>query len=180
MRSRISSAISRTVRSGAAVTTDSVMTSRISTGASLQSRAVAHRTPRQLQLRRRVEAGIGLVAPLLDLVLYAGDSVARVAGRNQVDPEPPRACAPARAHPDRRPAERATRGSIGPDGRDREPRQQQLEWEARQRPRAAIAALLAAAATLGADLFSGGAFGDAPRAGFVRVAPAGARPGAMR
>ena len=48
LRSRISSAISRTVRSGAAVTTDSVMTSRISTRASLQSRAVAHRTAGQL------------------------------------------------------------------------------------------------------------------------------------
>jgi hypothetical protein len=41
-------------------------------------------------LRRRVEAGIGVVAPLLDLVLFAGERVARVAGRNDVDPEPPR------------------------------------------------------------------------------------------
>jgi len=51
---------------------------------------VAHRTPRQLTLRRRVEAGIGLAAPLLDLLLFAGEQVSRVAGRNQIDPEPPR------------------------------------------------------------------------------------------
>jgi hypothetical protein len=51
---------------------------------------VAHRTPSQLVLRRRVEAGIGLVAPLLDLVLFTGDRVARLAGRNDVAPDPPR------------------------------------------------------------------------------------------
>jgi hypothetical protein len=66
------------------------MTSRISTRASLQSRAVAHRTPRQLALRRRIEALIRLAAPALDLVLFAGEQVSRVAGRNQIDPEPPR------------------------------------------------------------------------------------------
>jgi hypothetical protein len=66
------------------------MTSRISTRASLQSRAVAHRTPTQLALRRRIEALIGVVAPVLDLVLFAGDRVSRVAGRNEIDPEPPR------------------------------------------------------------------------------------------
>jgi hypothetical protein len=41
-------------------------------------------------LRRRVEAVIGLAAPALDLLLLAGDRASRVAGRNQVDPEPPR------------------------------------------------------------------------------------------
>jgi hypothetical protein len=51
---------------------------------------VAHRTPSQLATRRRVEAVIGLAAPLLDLVLFAGDRVSRVAGRNQIAPEPPR------------------------------------------------------------------------------------------
>jgi hypothetical protein len=66
------------------------MTSRISTRASLQSRAVAHRTSGQLALRRRIEAVIRLAAPVLDVVLFAGDRVSRVAGRNQVDPEPPR------------------------------------------------------------------------------------------
>ena len=51
---------------------------------------MARRTPRQLANRRRVEAVIGLAAPLLDVVLFAGERVARVAGRNDVDPEPPR------------------------------------------------------------------------------------------
>jgi hypothetical protein len=66
------------------------MTSRISTRASLQSRAVAHRTPAQLALQRRIEALIRLAAPALDLVLFAGEQVSRVAGRNEIDPEPPR------------------------------------------------------------------------------------------
>ena len=33
---------------------------------------------------------IGLAAPALDLLLFTGERVARVAGRNDVDPEPPR------------------------------------------------------------------------------------------
>lgn len=49
-----------------------------------------HRSPGQLALRGRIEAVIGIAAPLLDLVLYAGDRVARVAGRDDIDPEPPR------------------------------------------------------------------------------------------
>lgn len=51
---------------------------------------MAHRTPSQLANRRRIESAISLVAPLLDLVLLAGDRVSRVAGRNDVDPEPAR------------------------------------------------------------------------------------------
>jgi hypothetical protein len=51
---------------------------------------VAHRTPSQLATRRRVEAVIGLVAPALDVLLFAGDRLSRLAGRNQADPEPPR------------------------------------------------------------------------------------------
>jgi hypothetical protein len=51
---------------------------------------MAFRTPSQLAARRRFEAGIRLVAPLLDLVLATGDRVSRVAGRNQIEPEPPR------------------------------------------------------------------------------------------
>jgi hypothetical protein len=66
------------------------MTSRISTRASLQSRAVAHRTPTQLAVRRRLEAFIGLAAPVLDVVLFTGEQVSKVAGRNQIDPDPPR------------------------------------------------------------------------------------------
>jgi hypothetical protein len=66
------------------------MTSRMSTRASLQSRAVAHRTAGQLALQRRIEGVIRLVVPVLDVVLFAGEQVSRVAGRNQVDPDPPR------------------------------------------------------------------------------------------
>jgi hypothetical protein len=51
---------------------------------------VAHRTRSQLATRRRVETAIGLVAPMLDVLLYAGDRVSRVAGRNEIAPEPPR------------------------------------------------------------------------------------------
>jgi hypothetical protein len=41
-------------------------------------------------MRRRVEAGIGLAAPFLNLVLYSGEQLSRVAGRNEERPEPPR------------------------------------------------------------------------------------------
>jgi hypothetical protein len=51
---------------------------------------VAHRTAAQLANRDRVERAIALAAPVLDLLLFAGDRVARVAGRNDVDPEPAR------------------------------------------------------------------------------------------
>jgi hypothetical protein len=51
---------------------------------------MAVRTPGQLATRRRIEQGIALAAPFLDLVLAVGDRVSRVAGRNQIDPDPPR------------------------------------------------------------------------------------------
>lgn len=51
---------------------------------------MAHRTPGQLTLQRRIESLIRLAAPALDVVLFAGEQVSRVAGRNQIDPEPPR------------------------------------------------------------------------------------------
>ncbi len=51
---------------------------------------MAHRTARQLARRRQLEGLIGLAAPALDLLLYAGDRVSRVAGRNEIAPEPPR------------------------------------------------------------------------------------------
>jgi hypothetical protein len=51
---------------------------------------VAHRTASQLANRRRVEALIRLAAPALDLVLYVGDKVSKVAGRNELSPEPAR------------------------------------------------------------------------------------------
>jgi hypothetical protein len=51
---------------------------------------MAVRNASQLARRRQLEAGLRLVAPLLDLVLAAGDRVSRVAGRNEIAPEPPR------------------------------------------------------------------------------------------
>ena len=51
---------------------------------------MAHRTPRQLARRRQIEGLIGLAAPVLDLLLFAGDRLSRVAGRNQIAPDPPR------------------------------------------------------------------------------------------
>ena len=49
-----------------------------------------HRTQSQLALRGRIEAVIGVVAPLLDAMLFAGDKVSRIAGRNDIEPEPAR------------------------------------------------------------------------------------------
>ena len=51
---------------------------------------MAVRTPRQLAWRGRVEAGIRVAAPLLDVVLAVGDRVSRVVSRGDADPEPPR------------------------------------------------------------------------------------------
>jgi hypothetical protein len=51
---------------------------------------VAHRTPGQLALQRRIEGLIRIAAPALDLLLFAGDRLSRVAGRNEIDPDPPR------------------------------------------------------------------------------------------
>ena len=51
---------------------------------------MAFRTPTQLAHRRRIEGALRLAAPFLDLLLAAGDRVSRVAGRNEIDPDPPR------------------------------------------------------------------------------------------
>jgi hypothetical protein len=51
---------------------------------------VAQRSQAQRELRRRIEGAIRLAAPVLDLVLFTGEQVSRVAGRNQVAPDPPR------------------------------------------------------------------------------------------
>ena len=59
---------------------------------------MAYRTPGQLARRRRIESLIRLAAPALDLVLFAGEQVSRVAGRNQIDPEPPRRIGDREAH----------------------------------------------------------------------------------
>ena len=47
-------------------------------------------TPVQRARARRVESLIRVAAPALDLVLFVGDRLSRVAGRNQIDPEPAR------------------------------------------------------------------------------------------
>jgi hypothetical protein len=59
-------------------------------GAIYNRPAVAYRTPSQLALQRRIEGLIRLAAPALDLLLFAGDKISRVAGRNEIDPDPPR------------------------------------------------------------------------------------------
>jgi hypothetical protein len=41
-------------------------------------------------MQRRVESVIRLLTPVLDVVLFTGEQVSRVAGRNQIDPDPPR------------------------------------------------------------------------------------------
>ena len=51
---------------------------------------MAYRTPDQQLRRRRIESLIRLAAPALDLVLYAGEQASKVAGRNQLGPEPAR------------------------------------------------------------------------------------------
>jgi hypothetical protein len=60
-------------------------------------------------MRRRIEALIRVAAPALDLVLYAGDRVSRIAGRNEIDPEPPRRLAD---RPERTPLGGPPDGSV--------------------------------------------------------------------
>ena len=51
---------------------------------------MAARSPSQLANRARIEGLLRLAAPALDLLLAAGERVSRVAGRNQIEPEPSR------------------------------------------------------------------------------------------
>jgi hypothetical protein len=51
---------------------------------------MAQRSQAQRALTRRIEGAIRLSAPLLDVVLFAGEQLSRVAGRNEVEPDPPR------------------------------------------------------------------------------------------
>jgi hypothetical protein len=51
---------------------------------------VPHLTRAQLARRRRGERLVSLAAPALDLLLFAGDRVSRVAGRGEIPPEPAR------------------------------------------------------------------------------------------
>ena len=52
--------------------------------------AMAVRSPSQLANRARIESVLRLAAPALDILLAAGDRISRVAGRNQIEPEPSR------------------------------------------------------------------------------------------
>jgi hypothetical protein len=56
--------------------------------------------------------------------------------------------------------------------------QQQLAWEARQRPRAGVLAIVAGVLTLGGFIWTAVAFRDIPRSGFLRSLAASAEPGA--
>ena len=49
---------------------------------------VAYRSASQHARRRRIEALIRLAAPALDVVLYAGDRLSRLAGRGELPPDP--------------------------------------------------------------------------------------------
>jgi hypothetical protein len=51
---------------------------------------MATRTARQALMKRRIETLIRLAAPVLDLTLYVGDRISRVAGRGEIPPEPAR------------------------------------------------------------------------------------------
>ena len=63
----------------------------MSTTARVYNRSsVAVLTPAQRARVRRVEALIRVMAPALDLLLFTGERVSRVAGRNEIDPEPAR------------------------------------------------------------------------------------------
>lgn len=56
--------------------------------------------------------------------------------------------------------------------------EQQLAWEARQRPRAGVVAILAGVLTLGGFIWTAVAFRDLPRSGFLQSLVAAAEPGA--
>jgi hypothetical protein len=57
--------------------------------------------------------------------------------------------------------------------------EQQLTWERRQRPRAAVAAILAALLTLASDLWTTAILRDAPKGGFLDSIQEAARPGGI-
>ena len=56
--------------------------------------AMATLTPAQRQWRSRIEAGLRLAAPLLDLYLAAGDRLSRAVEREDLDWVPPRTAIP--------------------------------------------------------------------------------------
>ena len=56
---------------------------------------MAQPSPAQLLWRRRIETGLGGVAPALDLLLAAGDRLSRAVERDDLDWVPPRRSLPA-------------------------------------------------------------------------------------
>ena len=64
---------------------------------------MAVRSAAQLARRRRIEQGIRLAAPALNLVLAVGERISRVAGRGDAEPEPARRQDPSLVAPPRRP-----------------------------------------------------------------------------
>jgi hypothetical protein len=50
---------------------------------------VAPPTPTQLAWRGRIEAGLRVAAPFLDLLLAAGDRLSRAVDRDELDAPPP-------------------------------------------------------------------------------------------
>jgi hypothetical protein len=60
---------------------------------------VAPPTPTQLAWRGRIEAGLRIAAPFLDLLLAVGDRLSRAVDRDELDAPPPaRAVTPIPAH----------------------------------------------------------------------------------
>jgi hypothetical protein len=51
---------------------------------------MAQPSPAQLVWRRRIETGLAIVAPALDLLLSAGDRLSRAVERDDLDWVPPR------------------------------------------------------------------------------------------
>jgi hypothetical protein len=54
-------------------------------GAPVASAAVAKPSPRQLAWRGRIEAGLHVAAPFLDLVLAVGERISRMVDRDERD-----------------------------------------------------------------------------------------------
>ena len=137
---------------------------------------MAVRNPSQLATRRRIEAGIRLVAPFLDLVL--GGRRPRLArGRARRDRARPAPALPAPG--------RALLGADRPPGYDLAPRgrgghhEEQLAWEARQRRGAAIAAGLAALCTFVGTIWRFRRSPAPPRVGFLDALDERRRPGPL-
>ncbi len=178
------SATSRTEVSGDAVTTDSVMTSRITMRRerySLSARRphrrriarVAPPTATQLAWRARIESVLRVAGPVLDLVLAAGDRLSRVVDRQAPLPEPVRPDRPpaaARRRSRERPGAARlnahhlrTRSRMStPDVSTRKTPEEALAWEAANRTKASIAAWAAAALALSGGIVTSLAYSALP------------------